>query len=424
MTRVRKNRSPFDLVRQRHRGGALEGRKNSSSKNSFDNKVSVNINKGATATDKVKTKEKETLFDMSFPHVIPTNKLENVHLLIRELFSARDVPKLPLAGRLKHFIETWKILTKDSEILELVVEDKIPFNKNPVQQKITETPHMNLDQRHQVQVEIDMLEKGAMCQTSHLKEEFLSNVFLVGKKGGGNRPVINLKHLNQFIPYQHFKMECLFCLREVLQKDDFMCKLDMKDAYFSVPLHQSSRKCQIFMVREPLRVPLSMFLLKPSTWKIYDTFKSPYISNEAYKYSSDNIPRRYAFNGTNNGGNFNVQRYNHLPSATSGFHFKHEEINFESSSRDRISWSDSKLCENDTFIARTKNKTDSGLMSRPACERFCHGLGADKTYRSFSFNNPSCITGTKLSISSAATDKCFKTQWVISRGPVLEQGVK
>ena len=120
---------------------------------------------------------------------------------------------------------------------------KIPFNKNPVQQKIPETPHVNLDQRHQVEVEIvKMLEKGAICQTSHLKEEFLSNVFLVGKKGGVNRPVINLRHLNQFIPYQHFKMESLFCLREMLQKDHFMCKLDMKDAYFSVPLHQSSRK--------------------------------------------------------------------------------------------------------------------------------------------------------------------------------------
>ena len=81
---------------------------------------------------------------------------------------------------------------------------------------------MNLDQRHQLHVEIDnMLGKGTICQTSHLKEEFLSSVFLVGKKNGGNRPVINLKHLNQFIPYQHFKLEDLFHLREMLQKDDF-----------------------------------------------------------------------------------------------------------------------------------------------------------------------------------------------------------
>ena len=84
---------------------------------------------------------------------------------------------------------------------------KISFNKNPVRQKIQETPHMNLDQTYQLQMEIDsMLQKEAICQTSHLKEESFSNKFLLGKKGGGNRPVINLKHLNQFIPYQHFIM--------------------------------------------------------------------------------------------------------------------------------------------------------------------------------------------------------------------------
>ena len=88
--------------------------------------------------------------------------------------------KIATWRKIKHFVETSKILTKDSEILELR-----EGYKNPVQQKIPETPHMNLDQRHQVEVEIDnMLEKEAICQSSHSKEEFLSNVFLVGKKGG------------------------------------------------------------------------------------------------------------------------------------------------------------------------------------------------------------------------------------------------
>ena len=72
--------------------------------------------------------------------------------------------------------------------------------------------------------------------------EYLSNLFLVPKKDGGQRPVINLKSLNKYFPYQHFKMEGFHCLRFMLKEGDYMCKIDLKDAYFSVPLHSSSKK--------------------------------------------------------------------------------------------------------------------------------------------------------------------------------------
>ena len=62
-------------------------------------------------------------------------------------------------------------------------------------------------------------------ETSHpktfvKKDQFLSNLFLVGKKDGGNRPAINLKSLNAFIPYLHFKMEGLHLLKDMLKEKD------------------------------------------------------------------------------------------------------------------------------------------------------------------------------------------------------------
>ena len=148
-----------------------------------NNKVLVIINKEA-ATDKLKTNKKETLFNMSFSHVTATSELGKCTSVIRKLLSARKDPEMPLSGRLKHFVETWKILTKDLEILELMERYYKPFHKNQVQQNIQETSYMNLDQRHQVQVEIDnMLRKGAICKASHLKEKLLRNVFLVANKG-------------------------------------------------------------------------------------------------------------------------------------------------------------------------------------------------------------------------------------------------
>ena len=52
-----------------------------------------------------------------------------------------------------------------------------------------------------------MLKKRAF---QHQEGEFLSQIFLVGKKNGGNRPVINLKNFNKFVSYQHFKMPKMF----------------------------------------------------------------------------------------------------------------------------------------------------------------------------------------------------------------------
>ena len=85
-----------------------------------------------------------------------------------------------------------------------------------------------------------MLEKQAIKLVQPSKDRFLSTLFLVTKKDTGYRPVINLKKLNRYIPYKHFKMEGLFLLKEIIQKNDYMCKIDLKDAYFAVPLHSSS----------------------------------------------------------------------------------------------------------------------------------------------------------------------------------------
>ena len=46
---------------------------------------------------------------------------------------------------------------------------------------------------------------------------FLSTIFLVPKKDGGQRPVINLKSLNKFVHTEHFKMEGIHILRDLLK---------------------------------------------------------------------------------------------------------------------------------------------------------------------------------------------------------------
>ena len=77
---------------------------------------------------------------------------------------------------------------------------------------------------------------------------FLSTLFLVPKKDGGQRPVINLKSLNSFVNAPHFKMEGIHTLKSLLKKGDWLLKIDLKDAYFSIPISIEHRKYLCFQL--------------------------------------------------------------------------------------------------------------------------------------------------------------------------------
>ena len=46
---------------------------------------------------------------------------------------------------------------------------------------------------------------------------------------------------NEFLVIPHFKMEGISSLRDLVQKGDFFCKVDLKDAYLTVPMSSASQ---------------------------------------------------------------------------------------------------------------------------------------------------------------------------------------
>ena len=81
-----------------------------------------------------------------------------------------------------------------------------------------------------------MLEKQAITVVQPGQEGCIYQIFLVPKKDGGYRPVVNLKALNKFIAEEHFKMESFHMVKDLVKPHDWLAKIDLKDAYFLVPM--------------------------------------------------------------------------------------------------------------------------------------------------------------------------------------------
>ena len=99
---------------------------------------------------------------------------------------------------------------------------QIPFLPQPRQQQLPSEIHLNLKEKSVVAEEIGNLLKKVAIEKVHMKKvsakiQFVSNLFLVKKKDGGNKPVINLKNLNQYISHHHFKLKSLQLLRDMLK---------------------------------------------------------------------------------------------------------------------------------------------------------------------------------------------------------------
>ena len=152
---------------------------------------------------------------LNTPQLLDVDR-SKVYLLVRNLFYVK-ARQAPLAGRLKFYSENWEKLTQDVNILSIVHGFKIPFSQTPFQFGPPRLARVNQEERLQINSKIkEELKKGAIPKVKSEPGKFLSNLFLVNKDGG-YQPVINLKFLNSFIPYQRFKMEGMHLIKDLLQ---------------------------------------------------------------------------------------------------------------------------------------------------------------------------------------------------------------
>ena len=263
---------------------------------------------------------------------------------------------IPPAGRLNHFLVNWQKLTLNQNILSVVKGYRIRFIKILSQRKISKfyKDEQETNCSCGFGIKGDVEERGNN-ESSTCPRGVFEQLIPCGKKDGVYHPVINLKMLNQFITFLHFKMESLFQLNHIIQGEDWMCKLNLKDEYFRVPLDQNSRKFVRFQWKETLYEFMCLcFGLGPALRVFTKLLKIPI--SEKDQYQSDNIFGRYIDFESHNTTGSHESRLRHISPAKCGLYNKHKESNFALMSENRNSGNGDRFNQNDFVIDTRKLK--------------------------------------------------------------------
>ena len=145
-------------------------------------------------------------------------------------------PDIPMGGRLAHFVEQWEELTDNKWVFSIVRNGfKIPFKSVPPKSAVPP---------HYCKKKSQSFSRNGQWKGFGIREvyDFYSRLFLVPKKKGKLRPVIDLSLLNQYMNKHHFKMETVNSVRQSIKVNDWAVSIDVTDAYLHVPIHPIFRK--------------------------------------------------------------------------------------------------------------------------------------------------------------------------------------
>ena len=159
------------------------------------------------------------------------------------------LPSIPEGGRLAHFVQNWAEITDDEWVLSLIRKVyRMPFKERPILSPDPTFFQQPLSQQLEEEV-ASLLSKGAVEEIIPECPGYYSRIFLVPKKNGKLRLIIDLSVLNHFVYTQTFKMETQRKVRKAIQLNDWAFSLDLTDAYLHILIHHRSRKYLRFTLR-------------------------------------------------------------------------------------------------------------------------------------------------------------------------------
>ncbi len=147
------------------------------------------------------------------------------------------VPLDPLARRL----EAWLALPSPSRWLTRTIRlgYVIQFTRRPPKYSAVLETSVAARNAPVLREEIAvLLAKDAIepVPQAEMRQGFYIHYFIIPKKGGGLRPILDLRVLNRALHRLPFKMLTHRCMNRCIQPRDWFAAIDLKDAYFHVSI--------------------------------------------------------------------------------------------------------------------------------------------------------------------------------------------
>ena len=245
------------------------------------------------------------------------------------------------------------------------------------------------------------LDKQAVHQISNGDTPgFISSLFVVPKKDGRNRLVVNLKPLNQFLVYEHFKMEGIHMLKDLLRKGDYLIKIDLKDAYLTVPVWKGHQKHLRFELVEGHSARVCL----PSVWASHYSqgFHQTYEACSSHAETKGSAPnylfRRHADHGRVSQPGTSPCSHSSESTRKSGVCYQLQKLSADFKSANRVFRLSDRFS---SFVAPTpRRKVAKNKKTMPKITKFRRGLntriikipGPPNFFLSGSFPSPSSLS--------------------------------
>ncbi len=170
------------------------------------------------------------------------------------LFSvAPEGTQLVVGCFLPQHLKNWKAITADMWLLNtLSTGYKLQFHRRPPPNTgVCHTLIRNPKHLITLTAEIKSLLQKQAIEVAHGPDQlngFFSRYFLIPKKDGGIRPILDLRDLNVFLkrlPFHMLRVADVIC---AVNRNDWFVTIDLRDAYYHIPIAAHDRRFLRFHV--------------------------------------------------------------------------------------------------------------------------------------------------------------------------------